>query len=205
MPDVIFEIKRCKDKGHSIFAMHLSLHPIYQRAQNSGGLPFHGALVERDGMGVLLAGRGGVGKSTCCRRIKSPWIVLGDEEALIAQDKRNQYLAHPFPTWSDYTERRSERTWNVQQYFPLSAIFFLEQAGADEVVTIGQAQAAILITQAAMQVWRRVWISMNYNKDISFKNRLFENACRLAKVVPSYLLRVSLKGRFWEKIEAVLR
>jgi len=64
-------------------SMRLSLYAIYQTAQDSGGLPLHGALVERDGKGVLLAGPREAGKSTCCRRLPTPWNPLCDEEILV--------------------------------------------------------------------------------------------------------------------------
>lgn len=113
--------------------------------QDSGGLLFHAALVERDGKGVLLAGPGGSAKSTLCRRLPRPWCALSDDQALIIRDDRNRYLAHPMLTWSDYLWRRSERRWNVEHYVSLAAIFFIDQARSGEVVPIGQGQAAVSI------------------------------------------------------------
>jgi SynChlorMet cassette protein ScmC len=204
--DIICEVKHEKDQELSILMMRLSLYPVYQRAQDSGGLPLHTALIERDKTGILLVGPSKRGKSTCCRRIPDPWRALCDDETLIVQDNRKRYVAHPFPTWSDYFWCRSERTWNIQYFVPLSAIFFLDQGETDEVTSIGRGQAAILITQSAMQVWRRGCISVHGDgKERSFEKKVFENACELARVVPAFKLRFSLSGRFWEKIEAVLK
>ncbi len=33
---------------------------------------------------------------------------------------------------------------------------------------------------------------------------IFDNAVSIARDIPAYILRVSLQGRFWEKIEEVL-
>lgn len=194
------------EKAHEleILSMRMSLQPIYQRAQDSGGLPLHAGLVVRDGVGVLLAAQRNTGKSTCCRRIPSPWHALCDEEVLIVQNNQKRYSAHPFPTWSDYLEKRSEPTWDVQQHVPLGAIFFLEQARTDEIVPLGQGEAAVLLYESATEVSYRNWVKLNRDEIRPLRRKLFENACELAATVPVFKLRVSLNGRFWEEIESVL-
>lgn len=204
VPDIICEMGPQKGKEQDILRMRLSLQPIYQRTQDSGGFPFHAALVERDGKGVLLAAPRNTGKSTCCRRLPAPWHTLCDEESLIVRNVQQQYLAHPFPTWSDYLTGRSERTWNTQHHLPLSAIFFLEQADADEVIPVGEGEAAASMCQSAMQVCYRYWSDLDRKGSRTLKKGLFKNACELARVIPAFKLRVSLEGRFWEKIESVL-
>ena len=203
--DVVCEIGTEDNHEVEIIRMWLAVNPIYQRAQQSGGLPFHAALIERNGIGIILAGHGGAGKSTCCQRLPSSWKTLCDDETLIVRDDQKRYFAHPFPTWSDYLWKRSERTWNVQGYLPLSAIFFLEQGGNDEAFPIGQGQAAILINQLATDVCRRSWRNLDREEERMQRKQLFENASELAPAVPAFKLRVSLTGHFWEKIEAVLR
>lgn len=59
------------------------LNVIYEQVMQTGGLPFHAALVEHHGRGVALAAPGGTGKSTCARRIPPPWTALCDDETLI--------------------------------------------------------------------------------------------------------------------------
>jgi SynChlorMet cassette protein ScmC len=205
VPDIICEIKGELNHEMDIIRMWYALHPIYQRCQESGGLPLHAALVERDGEGILLAGRGGAGKSTCCWRLPSPWRVLCDDEALIVRDNQKQYFVHPFPTWSDYLWERSRHTWDVQQYLPLSGTFFLKQGEMNEAIPLGQGEAATLITQSAIQVCQRNWRNSDRKEESVQRRKLFENASELARAVPAFRLRVSLNGQFWEKIEAVLR
>lgn len=204
VPDVFFEVRAERSHSLDIIRMWQALFPIYQRAQESGGLPLHAALVKRNGTAILLAAPGGTGKSTCCRRFPSQWQPLCDDETLIVRDNQKRYLAHPFPTWSDYLRRRSERTWNVQQHLPLSAIFFIEQAETDEVVPIGQGEAAAFMNQSAMQVYRRNWRNLDCEELRPLKTKLFENACVLARVIPAFKLRVSQNGRFWEEMERVM-
>ena len=201
--DVICEIER-GDDNLDILMMRHSLYPIYQWAQDSGGLPLHAGLVERDGKGVLLAAPRNTGKSTCCHRIPKPWYALCDEETLIVRDDQIKYLAPPFPTWSDYLAGRPERTWNTQHHLPLFAIFFLKQAKADEVTPIGQGQAAVCVYRAALQVCYRNWLNLDREEIMMLKKKLFENACEVARSIPAFKLRVSLTGRFWEEIEKVL-
>lgn len=203
--DVICEIGPEENHDLDIIRMWHAMHPIYQRAQDLGGLPSHAALVEQDGIGILLAGHGGTGKSTCCQRLPSSWRALCDDETLIVVNDEKRYFAHPFPTWSDYLWKRCERTWNVQKHVPLSAIFLLEQSETDEVIRIGQGQAAILINQLATDVCHRSWKGLEQGEEMALKKRLFENASELARAVPAFRLRVSLNGRFWEEIEAVLK
>ena len=202
--DIIYMIGEEEGWEIELIRMEQALLPIYQRTIDYGGLPLHAALVEKDGRGVLLGGSGGAGKSTCCSRIPPPWHVLCDDETLIVKDSQKLYVAHPFPTWSDYLWRRSERTWNVERSVPLIAIFFLEQSERDEVVPIGQGQAAIMINQLAFQVSQQNWKTTNQEEGRSLKIRLFNNASELARSVPSFILRVSLTGQFWKEIEKVL-
>ena len=204
VPDIICEKKTQEGNDQDLLSMRMALQPIYQRVQDSGGLPLHAALVRNNGFGILLVGNRGVGKSTCCRRIPKPWHSLCDEETLIVKDHEKHYLAHPFPTWSDYLMSRSKRTWNVQSHVPLSGIFFLEQAEMDNVVDIGQGEASALLNQSAVQVSYRYWINLNNEAVRSRKKELFDNACEIAKTIQAFKLRVSLTGRFWEEIEAVV-
>lgn len=188
----------------SLQSLRLSLYPIYRAAQNSGGLPLHGALVETGGKGVLLAGPRETGKSTCCRRLPKPWHPLCDEESLVIRKDDNKYLAHPFPTWSEYLEVQSRRTWDSQRHIPLVALFFLDQAHKDEAIPLGHGEASVLIYQSAMQVLYRYW--KNFDQEVlrAKKREIFENSCTLGKSIPVFKLRLSLEGRFWEKIETVL-
>jgi SynChlorMet cassette protein ScmC len=204
VPDVICEISPEKLHELEIIRMWMSLHSIYQRAQNSGGLPLHAALVNQNGNGIVLSAPGDTGKSTCCRRLPQPWQALCDDETLIVRDNQKRYFVHPFPTWSDLLWRRSERTWNVQHHLPLSAIFFLEQGESDKAVPIGHGEAAIYINESASLVCQRTWRNLDKDEERKLRKLLFQNACQLARAVPTFTLSVSLSGRFWKEIEKAL-
>ncbi len=201
--DVICELQSEKE-DFSLVMMRHSLYPIYQRVLDIGGLPFHAGLIEREGKGVLLAAPRNTGKSTCCLRVPKPWRALCDEETLIVGNGQEKYLAHPFPTWSNKFMKHAEQTWNVEEHVSLAAVFFLEQATVEAAIPLGQGEAAVSIYQSAMQVCYRYWHNLDHSEVRIHNNNLFANSCKLAKTVPTFKLRVSLKGRFWEEIERVL-
>ena len=204
--DIICDIGK-KEENYELefIKMNQALYPIYKRAGRAGGLPLHSALIERGGSGLLLVASGGVGKSTCCRRIPYPWRPLCDDEVLILLDKDKTYKAYPFPTWSDYIWRRSQKTWNVGEAVGVSAIFFLERFDKDEIITIEQGRAAALISTSAQQGLFRNRQGVDIRRQIVFRKIFFQNACSLARAIPAFILRVSPNnGKFWENMEEAL-
>ena len=183
-------------------AMRRFLLPLYLDTLRRNGFPVHAALAERDGRAILLAGRGGIGKSTCCRRLPFPWVGLADDLALVIREASGEYRAHPLPTWSA-VRSGCGGTWDVGRSVPLDAVFFLDQAGSDEVVPLGEGVAAVGCSQSIMQVLRSVGPFQVVGQNPNTMG-LFEKAADFSLAVPAYLLRVSLEGRFWEKIEEAL-
>jgi hypothetical protein len=178
---------------------------IARQAQNHGGFLLHGALIEREGCGVILAGPGGVGKTTASRRLPSPWRSLSDDTTLVVRKVDGSYWAHPWPTWSNFMAGGPGGIWDVEHAVSLKAVFFIEQAQHDDIEPIGVGHSVPLIVELAEQV---SW-SMEHGEgeDVARTLRLqrFENICTLAKGVPSYHLRLSLDGAFWEEIERVIQ
>ncbi len=205
IPDILCELTHHEEFEEIHFLnMWYALLPVYQRSVSLGGLPFHAGLVELNGLGVLLAASSDKGKSTCCCRLPEYWQPLCDDETLVVLDTEKRYRAHPFPTWSEYLLKRSEKTWNVQYSVPVSAIFFLEQSATDELEPLGEGTAAVLMTESAAQIYEKFLRNMGKNDQQSFRKVLFNNACKMSKQIPSYRLHVSLHGRFWEKMEEAL-
>jgi SynChlorMet cassette protein ScmC len=199
--------------------MWQSLYPVYKKIQEAGGFPFHCGFVELNGQGCLLAAPGNTGKSTCCSRIPPPWRAVSDDEAVIVKLKEGKYVVHPMPTWSNFLWRDREGTagwagntkppatrftWRAEESIPLKAVFFLEQAPEDSLEVVSQGQAAVYMNDSASQVCRRSWRKLDPEIERGYKRRVFQNACELSKSVPSFLLKVSLTGRFWEKMEEAL-
>ncbi len=202
--DVVFEIDN-NDGNYTIECINMwySCQAIYKPSIRRGGLPLHAGLVELDGRGVLLVAPGGTGKSTCCRRIPNYWKSLCDDEMLAILDEAGNYRAHPFPTWSDYLLKRA-KMWNVQYSVPISAVFFLKQSENDEAVPVGKGEAAVLMSESARQVCYDLEGREGRKGQSKLGIELFNNACEMAKMIPTFRLRISLHGKFWEEIEKAL-
>ena len=202
--DVICEVDSKGRESLKYMNMRYSVLPIYNRSINHAGMSFHAGLAEINGHGVLFAASGGTGKSTCCRRLPDYWKSLCDDEALVVLNSKKEYLAHPFPTWSEFL-LNNHKTWDVQYSVPLSAIFFLQQADNDEVIPLSVGQASALITESASQVCIDSRPFLKSREElIEFRKRLFNNAFDLAMSIPAFYLRVSLNGSFWKEIEKVI-
>jgi SynChlorMet cassette protein ScmC len=87
---------------------------------------------------------------------------------------------------------------------PLQAFFFLQQGPADECLDLTKSSGAVSLASSALQVLRSVDYSFPRGENAHVKRGLYANAASIALAIPSYLFRVSLSGRFWEKIEEVL-
>ena len=182
--DVICEIGGERKHVLDIVNMMRVLQFIYLRVLERGGLPLHCALVEHDGMGALAAGPGCAGKSTLCRRLPPPWHAHCDDKSLVVRNGQRSYLAHPLPTWSEYLDRRSRKTWNVECCVALSALFFIAKARTDEVVPIGQGEASVLLYEAATDVCNPITRNLGTGEVRELNRLIFENSCRLAAEIP---------------------
>ena len=183
--------------------MRRPLVPVFEEVIRSGGLPLHGALVERRGKGMILVGRSGAGKSTCCRRFPPGWHVLGDDLAIVARDAAGEFRAQPLPTWSAFESGGSRWPCRANHSVPLRAFFFLQQVPDNGVDPLTGAKTALVIEKAC----KEALIPFDFFSpgQIAFLGEhVFANAVSLAAAVPAFRLRVSLDGRFWEKMDEVL-
>jgi SynChlorMet cassette protein ScmC len=120
------------------------------------------------------------------------------------KDGYNRYVAHPMPTWSNLLLDKPPKSWAVEGNIPVSAIFFLKQSDRDEVIAIDSGIGTVLINQVSSQILRRSWKLDELSKQLEMKKKLFDLSCELAKELPCLILHISLKGKFWRGIEAVL-
>jgi SynChlorMet cassette protein ScmC len=205
-PDLVVELKTplARNKGYE--GIRFALQFIYRQSLQRGGLPLHAALVEHQGKGVLLVGTSGTGKSTCCRRLSPPWRARCDDEVLLTLAPDGRYLAHPFPTWSDYLLQREKDSLKSQSqdHSPLAGIFFIEHSASDECLPEDPSKALIEIIIASQIVLNLHLWYCDSEEGRNIRAVMFDNACQLVHQVPAFRLRVSLTGRFWEEIEAAL-
>ena len=193
-------------EGLELFRMMQATHYICSLLQTSGGLPLHAALLEHNGNGYVIAAPSGTGKSTCSRRIPSPWQALCDDFTLIVQNDKGRYCAHPFPTWSEESKKpNSGHSWNVQRHMPLKGIFLLKQSGEDGIKPLGKGEASAFIYHSVSQICQLFWKGLSDEDCIASRKTLFDNSCRLADSVPAFILKASLTGKFWEQMEQGLQ
>jgi len=173
-------------------------------AEARGGMLLHGALAERNGRSVLLAGPSEVGKSTASLRLAPPWRSLSDECTLVVRKPAGEYFAHPWPTWSTYLEGDQGQNWDVQHGFPLTAICLLVQDPSDSIKTLDNPRSICMLNESAEQAWSGLSTEFDRNNRREIRTRRFTNICALVTRVPCYLLRLSRSGSFWEQIESIL-
>jgi SynChlorMet cassette protein ScmC len=183
--------------------MQLSLI-IAQQSQTRGGFLLHGALIEKDGWGVILAGPGGVGKTTASFRLRSPWRSLSDDATLVVRDKNGTYWAHAWPTWSNFMLEGKGGTWDVEHAVELKAIFLLVQAQNDRIEPIGAGHSVSLLVELTEQASWSMAHGQGGDMARALRLQRFENICSLAKSMRCYHLHLSLDGAFWEEIEGVI-
>lgn len=184
--------------------MQCALFPVFMESLLAGGLPIHGALVEAGGAGIILAGRSGTGKSTACRRLPPPWKVLGDDLCLVVRCPDGTFRAHPVPTWSLLGKGLGIAPGRTGYSVPLRAAFFLEQSKEDEAAPLKKFTAAKAFSLSALEVLRSQCPSFPREERDGVKRAFYDNAASLGLAVPAWRLRVSLTGRFWDRVEESL-
>ncbi len=165
---------------------------------------YHAALASLHGQGILLAAPGGTGKSTASARLPAPWRSWSDDTAYLADDGCGGWWAHPWPTWSRALTGQALGSWPVGERVPLRAICFLEQAPTDSITPVGRGEAAVRIYAAAEQARALTLRAAPAELAQARRARWFDGAVALSAAVPSYVLRLTLDGRFWELIESTL-
>jgi len=194
-------LKSSTDSANYPLQLFSIAHVIAQEVELSGGLLLHGALAERDGCGVILAGHGGVGKTTASLRLPSPWHSLCDDTTLVVPDSQGNYWAHPWPTWSGFIMDRTIRSWDVHQAVPLRSLFFLSQAQEDRVDPLTSIQAFPLLAESVTQAAGSLICHMDKRESRIRNSKRFDNICTLAKKLPIFRLSLSRTGSFWHHIE----
>lgn len=222
MPDAIRAVRggesaRCNFQlAHAdkdlLFAQLLTLTTLFGAdAQTRGGMLVHGALAACPGFenqegrsGILLTAPGGTGKTTASNRLPAPWISLCDDTTLIVRDARGEYWAHPMPTWSRFFNGGTGGSWNTSAAVRLRAIFFLEQAEVDQTKPLGAGHAAAAFVQSVSQASHLMTRNLDEAFARALRSEWFENAATLTRHIPSFHLRLTLTGEFWNEIERCL-
>jgi SynChlorMet cassette protein ScmC len=169
-----------------------------------GGLLMHGALAEREGLGVLLLAPGGTGKTTASRRLPAPWRSVCDDTTFLQRGAGGQWRARPWPTWSRFPEDSPGESWNVQAALPLCALFHLKQAPHDGVTPLRPGRAAGRLAQSNEEASLLMTYGLTPEHARALRRQRFDGLCALAQEVPMFTLELSLAGAFWQEIEKTL-
>ncbi|MFQ5922643.1 MAG: SynChlorMet cassette protein ScmC [Anaerolineales bacterium] len=177
---------------------------IARHASTRGGLLLHGALAEREGVGIILAGPGGEGKTMASNRLPPPWRSLSDDQTLIVRDAQGTYRAHPWPTWSRFMNGDSGGAWDVQHSVQLRGIYFLSQEEMDQANLVGEGEALCMLLESVAQASNLMCRDLSLPEKQALHMQRFDNACQLVKAVPAYELFISKNGDFWREIDQAL-
>jgi len=154
-PDLFCQITKPETFDDKIYSMWAVVHAVYRRAVQIGGTPLHAAISEQDGKGIVFAAPGGGGKSTTSKRLSENFNLHGDDEVLVLPDGSGSFIAHPFPTWSNFMYKRPKVSWNVEKMIPLKAAFFVEKADREEIIPLKSHEASALFNQSIRQIMMR--------------------------------------------------
>gem|GEM_PF-1178560 len=195
---------RTREQDASIVPMYRLASALGVCLHGANGAMFHAALAERDGIGVLLAGPSGAGKTTTSLRLTSPWRSLSDDATLVVRDANGRYWAHPWPTWSRFLFDEDAGVWDVQHATLLGGIFFLEQSPSDRCEPVDGGQAVCYLLTLAEQASLGILSELDRLEARQARLRRLDAVCDLVRSVPAYRLHVALKGQFWREVERVL-
>jgi SynChlorMet cassette protein ScmC len=177
---------------------------VANASEKNGGLLVHGALVEWKGIGVILAGPGGVGKTTASNRMPSPWRALSDDNTLIVKAPDGTYWAHPWPTWSRYRQGDMRGSWDVQAAVKLKVILMLVPKRKDRIILLPFRQAISELVDVSGQTFFIMANSLDKDAIRRINLMRFHNALALSKQVQVCRLEISRNGKFWKEIEKFL-
>jgi len=204
--DYLIELDNRGSRELEYINMWYALYGVYSSVVGHGGFPLHAGLAEVNGKGVILAGRSGQGKSTSIKRISGVWPAFSDDETLIVHDKDKGYMAYPMPTWSGFISKGDERRWPLSRPVHVDALFFIEKADTDEITSLkNRAETVLMLNRSVREIYLRYLNNLEKQQRREEATAIFNNVCSMAWAIPCYRLRISLTGRFWEKIEEVVK
>jgi SynChlorMet cassette protein ScmC len=177
---------------------------VANSSEKNGGLLVHGALAEWNGTGVILAGPGGVGKTTASKRLPPPWRSLSDDNSLIVKSPDGYYWAHPWPTWSRYRLGDMSGSWDVQAAVKLGVICILSQGKRDHAFRLPISQAISELVEVSGQTFFIMANGMDKDAIRSINLLRFHNAVAISNKIPVCRLEISLDGKFWNEIAGFL-
>jgi SynChlorMet cassette protein ScmC len=202
--EVVCRLGTISTPEKTAFQMARIAQIVSNSSEMNGGLLVHGALAEWNGTGVIMAGPGGVGKTTASQRLQLPWSSLSDDNTLIVKAPDGTYWAHPWPTWSRFRQGDMCDSWDVQAAVKLKAIFMLTQKKKDRVSLLPSRQAISELVDVSGQSFVILANGLTRGAFRRINLMRFHNVVAISKTIPICRLEISRNGKFWEEIEKFL-
>lgn len=167
-----------------------------------GGILFHGALIEKDGNGIILTGPGTVGKSTAFYRLPPTWNPICDDTSLIVSDESGSIFAHPWPTWSNFIYNRDILSWDTQNPIKIKGIFILSQSSEDSISDLTYSEKfTYLIESLIYNHLGLAYCEYSLEKPNENFNKKLNVIQSVVDKIPIHVLHISLTGTFWKELE----
>lgn len=178
---------------------------IALQALPRGGILIHGALIAKNGLGVLLVAPGGTGKTTASNRIEAPWRSLSDDATLVVKRSDGEYYAHPWPTWSRFFDNGPGGEWDVEKGVRLCGVFFLSRALKNKVNYLNKNEALSFLIDSVYHSVQVKTHNLGDKNEIEKIYRLeIDQISTLINTIPTFILDISLTGPYWKEIETSL-
>lgn len=174
---------------------------IRQDTEKNMGFLVHGALAAFKGKGVILAGYGGIGKTTSIERLPDTWDASCDDTTLIIQETDHIYSGHPWPTWSRLMFDGPGGAWDINEKFPVAGVYFLERADVDRTKPIEPAEAACRMVKSTEEALIPIALRTDEYDSREMRLKRLDNICRFCEIIPSFILYFTKDGKFWKEIE----
>ncbi len=159
---------------------------------------FHGALFRLGNQGMVIAGRSGTGKSTCSRKVRSPWECWCDDSMLMIKID-SAYLARPMPTWSAFVAENSVITpLKSTDFLTIRKMVFLEQGLRDGFIPVTVNGAILGATPSVIDFIRCCGYAFPRELRYEMMRQGFAFAAGVAATVPAQRMVHTLPGRPWE-------
>lgn len=173
-------------------------------AENYGGILIHGALIEMNGNGIILAGPSGAGKSTACNRLPSYWNSLSDDAVLVTMKSNREYWAHPWPTWSRVNAGDPSGFVDSGKPVSLAGICFLQKAQNDAIEKLEKRNALGKLLGCAEVATGSLFVELTKSELIKLRQRRFDNLYNLVSSIPQYSMKIYRRGNFWQILEETI-
>ena len=186
----------------SVTNIHVGMQ--VQILQNYKATPCHCALVEINGKGAIIGAVGNTGKSTCAKRLPSPYKALSDDYAMLYFDG-NKITAQAMPTFSNFINGDLNYKHDCSQIAEIEAFFFLKQSDGDWTERVNGSIALHHLNNNFQDLLTvKLLIDKPENVAENLRVKLFELAQEAIESRPTYMLNSTLHGDFWNKMADVL-